>query len=291
MVDSSFPDGINFLHQDEALFKNMNSGFLDKHPDVPQQINLKEGDVELYKQRLQQFREDKKDALVCKYIFQSLADGDYKAYILGLQYWENVKKDSPIKSYRKKAIDSCKVVTLMLAHHINKAIVSGSSNEEIKNLLEVAVFILQNRFQVKQGGVLDNHVKQIRINLNSTYGYAKEKLGEFAEQFYNFIKVIESDDYAHDLSEGWEPAMSENFVAELAVIENEDLEEWTEIWQEESLSKSFKVIFNKFKEDNKPWIGIHRNIFKQKSNPYSGDRFNQIEKQSFEVDIKELLKK
>ena len=50
-----FGEGLNYLLQDQTLLEKFCNGFIDKHPDAPSQIDLKDGDVELLRKYREEF--------------------------------------------------------------------------------------------------------------------------------------------------------------------------------------------------------------------------------------------
>lgn len=129
----------------------------------------------------------------------------------------------------------------MLTHQINKSIVEQSPWDYIKECLQLIVLIL-NIYFINQK--TDNHVKQVWINLNSTYSYAKVALWERAEEFESFIKLIESnEDWSYEFPEDFQIRYSEDLDKQIETFEMTELWHWNEPIIEQSLSKVYQDDF------------------------------------------------
>ncbi len=280
--------GLAFLAGDPALSEKMNTGFMDKHPDAPKDLVLTEEDKEAIEEAWKNYLSAIKTSTVLCEIFDRLDSDDGKqAALMGAK---SIAALEEIPLAQRKAIfgapaqitgDQFKLSLIKLTHLINRDICKREF-EKLPEYFESIIFILQTRFKTTPQ---DNHVKQIRINLNSTLGYARPALGNFATEFERFLKIIESEDFACDLDESWEPKYPESIEEALQHLEESKEGPWTENLSENHPCVTFPAKFKNFKEKLGPWIDIHRAIYKSTSQPWTGDRFVAHEKAKTGVDI------
>ena len=153
--------------------------------------------------------------MICLQVFDDIHLLKYKQAVLNaLNAFLNSENQSPTQIIGLKIInDIIKTFTILLTHQINKSIVESSPWEYIKECLQLIVLIL-NTYFINQK--TDNHVKQVRINLNSTFSYAKAALGDHADEFQNFIKLVESnDDWSYEFPEDFKICYSEDLEKQL----------------------------------------------------------------------------
>ena len=126
----------------------------------------------------------------------------------------------------------------------------------------------------------DNHYKQVIENLKTTYSVAKDKMGEYAENFEKWIQIFESQEIAAVALEGdWEPQYSPELNDKLADIQKPDfVEKWNDVYKEDNIGIAFKAFLENFKDSFEPWIKIHRSIIKKSDSIQQGSQILEMEK-------------
>lgn len=143
----------------------------------------------------------------------------------------------------------------------------------------------------------DNHYKQVIENLKTTYAVAKDKMGDYAENFEKWINTFETEEIGSVALEGdWEPQYTQELNEKLAEIQKADYaEKWNDVYKEDNIGIAFKGLLGKFilynsalenfKDSFEQWIKIHRSICKKADNIQVGNHILDIEK-GLGIDLK-----